>query len=219
MMWLQNGNWPISKGLAPFLASIGEPILPEIRKVFATSDYEWQWFIIEDLVRRLSPTVAMQLRPDLERLASSPTALEHDSGLDEVAGDALRGIAEWERQSQAVPDPRGVPRIRADFNGVFEDERILCLSHSDTCLDESEATVQLRTGMVVTAFDVDEDEQGNRDDLIATGIVAPSPDWLQCRGSRWVLMIDNYGVRHESDLLKQRFPEIDNGRQPERHRH
>jgi hypothetical protein len=53
--------------------------------------------------------------------------------------------------------------------------------------------------MVVTAF-VEDIENGVWDDLIATGTVEPSPEWLQCRGSRWILRIDKYGVRHESDV-------------------
>lgn len=57
--------------------------------------------------------------------------------------------------------------------------------------------------MVVTAFDVDEDEEGRRDDLIATGLVEASPDWLGCRGSKWSLRIDEHGVRHESEIPKE----------------
>jgi hypothetical protein len=33
-----------------------------------------------------------------------------------------------------------------------------------------------------------------------SGIVEPSPESLRCLGSRWVLRIDQNGVRHESDL-------------------
>jgi hypothetical protein len=36
--------------------------------------------------------------------------------------------------------------------------------------------------------------------FIATGIVARPPTWLTQTGSRWVLLIDADGVRHESDL-------------------
>ena len=50
------------------------------------------------------------------------------------------------------------------------------------------------------AFDEDADEDGTRNDLIASGIVEPAPDWLSCKGSKWVLRIDEHGVRHESDL-------------------
>ena len=88
--------------------------------------------------------------------------------------------------------------VRADFNGLFSE--CLCLSHGPTCQVRAGGELQLQAGMVVTAFDEDADEQGNRDDLFATGTVEPSPEWLQCRGSRWVLRIDDNRVRSESDI-------------------
>jgi len=90
------------------------------------------------------------------------------------------------------------PKLRADFNGLFGD--LLCLSHADSCVDENGETVQLSAGMAVTAFDIDADETGKRDDLIATGIVEKSPEWLSCSGSKWVLRIDSNGVRSESEI-------------------
>jgi hypothetical protein len=54
--------------------------------------------------------------------------------------------------------------------------------------------------MLVVAFDEDVDETGKRDDLIATGVVERAPEWLQFRGSRWVLRIDRDGVRNESEI-------------------
>lgn len=86
-------------------------------------------------------------------------------------------------------------RLLADFNGLFGD--VLCLSHDDTCPDEAGNAITLRAGMVVTAFEPDMDDDGTPADLIATGTVEPSPDWLGCKGSRWVLRIDENGVRHE----------------------
>ena len=93
-----------------------------------------------------------------------------------------------------------MPKLRliADFNGLFDD--LLCLSHSDTCQDESGQTVTLRSGMEVINFDQDLNDRGERDDLVATGIVEPSLDWLQCNGSKWVLGIDANGVRHQSRI-------------------
>ena len=88
-------------------------------------------------------------------------------------------------------------KLKADFNGLFSE--VLCLSHKDTAVDEQGEEVKLVEGMQVTAFDEDM-EDGQRDDRIATGTGERSPDWLQCRGSRWVLRIDGNGVRHESDL-------------------
>jgi hypothetical protein len=91
-----------------------------------------------------------------------------------------------------------VTRLRADFNGLFGD--VLCLSHDDTCTNAAGEQVRPQAGMIVTAFDEDADEAGRRDDLVATGLVEPAPDWLQCRGSKWILRIDSNGVRHESDI-------------------
>jgi hypothetical protein len=89
-------------------------------------------------------------------------------------------------------------KVQADFNGLFGN--ILCLSHRDSEVDREGNTIVFRVGMAVMAFDEDLDKDGNRDDLIASGTVERSPDWLQCKGSRWVLRIDENGVRHESDL-------------------
>jgi hypothetical protein len=89
-------------------------------------------------------------------------------------------------------------RVRGDFNGLFGD--ILCLSHADTAVEENGAKISLEAGMLLTAFDEDADESGERDDIVATGVVEPAPDWLACRGSKWVLRIDPNGVRHESEI-------------------
>ena len=58
----------------------------------------------------------------------------------------------------------------------------------------------LRSGMVLTAFDEDIDDDRNADDLFATGTVIPSPEFARCNGSKWFLEIDENGVRHESDM-------------------
>jgi hypothetical protein len=98
------------------------------------------------------------------------------------------------------------PRIRADFNGLFAD--LLCLSHEDTARDETGQQVQLQAGMVVTAYDDDTDELGRSDNLLATGVVEESPEWLRCKGSRWVLRIGGRGVIHESDLPGEKLTTI-----------
>ena len=91
-------------------------------------------------------------------------------------------------------------RLHADFNGLFS--QFLCLSHKETCLGENGENVTVHEGMIATAFDEDVDDDGKPDNLVASGIVERSPAWLRCRGSRWVLRIDQNGVRHESDLLQ-----------------
>jgi hypothetical protein len=88
--------------------------------------------------------------------------------------------------------------VWADFNGLFSG--ILCLSHEDTCKTASGKVVGLYAGMQLTAYDEDGNEKGERDDIFASGIVEPSPEWLVCRGSRWILRIDENGIRWESEL-------------------
>lgn len=85
-------------------------------------------------------------------------------------------------------------RLRADINGLFGE--LLCLSHGDACPDETGTPVALRAGMAVTAFEPDLDDDGTPADLVASGLVEPSPGWLRCAGSRW--MLDERGVRHEA---------------------
>ena len=89
-------------------------------------------------------------------------------------------------------------KVHGDFNGIFGD--LLCLSHENTCKDEFGNIVVLEAGMNLIAFDEDADENGNRDDLVAGGVVENAPDWLKEHGSKWVLRIDENGVYHESDL-------------------
>jgi len=89
-------------------------------------------------------------------------------------------------------------KVRGDFNGIFGN--LLCLSHTDFCQDEFGNNITLGEEMEVTAFDEDADENGNRDDLIATGKVERAPDWLQNHGSKWVLRINENGICHESEL-------------------
>lgn len=92
------------------------------------------------------------------------------------------------------------PRLYADFNGCFGD--ILCLSHSDLCKTQDGREVALAEGMIVTAYDEDANDIGERDDLIATGVVERSPESLRCNGSVWCLRIDENGVRNESEIQK-----------------
>lgn len=87
-------------------------------------------------------------------------------------------------------------RLQADFNGLFGG--LLCLSHGNTCRDEAGNDVPLTAGMMVTAFEPDRGDDGEPDELITSGIVEPSPDWLRCNGSRWALRIDENGVRHQT---------------------
>jgi hypothetical protein len=128
---------------------------------------------------------------------SSWDQVSHNATTQELTQQGCRRIV-TDRPLGAQMTKSKTLRFRADFNELFRE--FLCLSHEDTCEDVDGNLVTLRTGMALTAFDEDADENGNRDDLIASGIVEPSPQWLRCNGSRWSPRIDQHGVRHESDL-------------------
>jgi hypothetical protein len=95
--------------------------------------------------------------------------------------------------------------VLADFNGLLE-HRLLCLAHQDTVSDQAGHPIQLRPGLTLTAFDYDSDDDGRPDALLATGVVEPSPDYAQGRGSLWALRIDANGIRHESDVANGSWP-------------
>ncbi len=88
-------------------------------------------------------------------------------------------------------------RLKADFNGLSDG--LLCLSHEAWARDEHGAQVTLVAGMLITAVEPDVDDQGQPDELLASGIVEVAPDWLACKGSTWVLRVDARGVHHASD--------------------
>jgi len=86
--WRQDGNWPGAHVLAPFLASIGAPLAPHLRRVLATDDELWKYWVISRVLRE-SRELAQELRPELERLATSPTEPEAREELQEVAREVL----------------------------------------------------------------------------------------------------------------------------------
>lgn len=84
LVWLQDHNWPVAKILAPFLSSIGSPLIPHIRNIFDTDDEVWKYWVIS-IIMRESREVAEAFRGELERLAYSPTQREITEELDEEA--------------------------------------------------------------------------------------------------------------------------------------
>jgi hypothetical protein len=87
--WLQDCNWPVSHSIAPFLASVGEPVVPLIREVLRGKDDIWKYWCIDRLIMGFPRKLAEQFRPDLQRFAFHPTNQERGEELDERARAAL----------------------------------------------------------------------------------------------------------------------------------
>jgi hypothetical protein len=93
--WLQDCNWPVAHELLPFLRTIGQPLAPHIRRIFATDDHVWQYWICALFWD--SPELYAIFREDIGRIARTPTADEH---LQEVDEQCARVIAHHEPTSQ-----------------------------------------------------------------------------------------------------------------------
>ncbi len=90
--WLQDCNWPVSRPIGDFLASLPEPMAPLIWSVLRGTDDIWKYWCIVRLISAMPPDIAEQFRGELKRLAEQPTRAEHLEELDEVAQDALRSL-------------------------------------------------------------------------------------------------------------------------------
>lgn len=92
--WLQDGNWPIAKRLAPWLANLGLNLVPALDQALASEDQSWNYWLIALVISR-DDSLYHHYRPMLLRFASSPSLLERQYEIDEVAREALRDRGEW----------------------------------------------------------------------------------------------------------------------------
>ena len=91
LVWMQDCNWPVAHTLTPFLASIGSPLIPHIKRILETNDEIWKYWIIIHIMRK-SREVAKAFRGELERLAYSSTESEFKEELNEVAQITLQQV-------------------------------------------------------------------------------------------------------------------------------
>jgi hypothetical protein len=87
--WLQDYTWPVAHVLAPFLASVGAPLVPHIWRVLRTDDGVWKYWVIGILIRELPETLAAAFRPELVRLCYTPRPDERMEELDTQAREVL----------------------------------------------------------------------------------------------------------------------------------
>ncbi|WP_165186173.1 DUF5071 domain-containing protein [Caulobacter soli] len=91
LTWMQDLNWPVAQDLRPFLADIGAPLAPHIRAVLRTHDDVWKYWTVIGVVAESNPLTVM-LRPELKRIANSPTEGEREERIDVVARNILRRL-------------------------------------------------------------------------------------------------------------------------------
>lgn len=90
--WIRDCNWPVARIIAPFLSTIGVPLIPHIRKVLETDDEVWKYWVLSYLIED-TPELATALRDKLEAYAFRPTPAEVAEGLSEKANRILGGLS------------------------------------------------------------------------------------------------------------------------------
>jgi hypothetical protein len=101
--WLRDYNWPVAHVLAPFLASLGAPLVPHIWKVLRSTDDVWKYWVIALLIPALPESIAAEFRPELDRLFYFPQSHERIEELNEQARSVLTHF-DWLHQ-----EPKSAP--------------------------------------------------------------------------------------------------------------
>ncbi len=91
------------------------------------------------------------------------------------------------------------PCFVVDFNEMVESDLVL-LARGDVRLDASGIPVSLSEGMAVIVCQDDVGEDGEIDRLIARGSVERGTAGGLAAVAKWACRIDEYGVRHESEI-------------------
>jgi hypothetical protein len=111
--WLKDMNWPVAAVVRPFLATIGMPLLPEVRRVLRTDDVVWKYGVLLSLVAP-NAELAAALHGDLDRLAANPTPGEREEGVDVVARRILRDSSIGGRARPTPAQPPSAERSPAE---------------------------------------------------------------------------------------------------------
>ena len=92
------------------------------------------------------------------------------------------------------------PMLYVDFNEMLESNLVL-LSAGDTKTDSRGEVVSLREGLEVVVYMDDMDDNGNIDNLVASGVVERNTSTTGWAGHvKWCCRIDSSGIRYESAL-------------------
>ena len=68
LFWIQDINWPIAEDLIEMLIPLDDKLVPNIKKVIDSEDYEWIYNCLYFLISRLSNEPIQKLEKDLNRL-------------------------------------------------------------------------------------------------------------------------------------------------------
>ena len=90
------------------------------------------------------------------------------------------------------------PRVRVDFNDMISSTEVL-LSKGGVVIDSAGHETMLYEGASISVYDDDANDAGQKDNLIADGIATVNSQGGWTKAAKWALVIDERGIRHESD--------------------
>jgi uncharacterized protein DUF5071 len=85
--WLQDINWPVAHVIAPFLSTIGRPVIPEVRHILNTDDGIWKLWVLGHVVNDLPIEAIADLHDELLRIVTNPTE-------DEIVEEVVAKVEE-----------------------------------------------------------------------------------------------------------------------------
>jgi hypothetical protein len=66
--WIQDMNWPVALPLSEYLVTIGEPLIPHLRKILTSDDHWWIYSVLLHIVEDLPVELVRSLKPELDQL-------------------------------------------------------------------------------------------------------------------------------------------------------
>ncbi|MCR1795727.1 DUF5071 domain-containing protein [Leptospira sp. id769339] len=65
LVWLMDINWPGSRRIADYLVGVGNPLIPHIKKVLASDDSGWIYFVIDRIISNWSEELVFEIKQEL----------------------------------------------------------------------------------------------------------------------------------------------------------
>ena len=87
--WMADLNWPVATVLVQVFDGMGLEVVPHICEIFKSKDESWKYWMIVEVIPRLSLDAKSALREEILRIAEIPTKPEIREGLDVEAREYL----------------------------------------------------------------------------------------------------------------------------------
>lgn len=92
--WLQDINWPVAKELTKVLPKYGNVLIPHIEVALTSGDPQWQFSLLQFLIRELPKETSILLSDTILRIADAPTQSEILEDIHILARETLEVIGE-----------------------------------------------------------------------------------------------------------------------------